>query len=338
MVGWKVCLQRHPNASRTPESECVPGVGRKRGEIMNRHWIVCGWILVSTALADAAEPVRVVVWDERQPRQKTAYPDFLGNQIAKYLKSRPGLDVKSVSLDDKGQGITTQTLDHCQVLIWWGHVRQGLIKPRQGQEIVRRIRAGRLSLIALHSAHWSTPFIEAMNSRSVEDALRQVDPAKRKTAVVQRLAPRPPLYRAPKRDAALTPAVSFKTSKTGQVEVFVRLPNCCFPAYRPDGKPSMIKTLVPSHPIARGLPKTWQVTHTEMYDEPFHVPAPDTVIFEEHWKSGERFRSGSLWNLGKGKVFYFRPGHETFGVFFEPLPLRVLENASRWLAAELPEK
>ena len=48
--------------------------------------------------------------------------------------------------------ISSRTLDQCQVLIWWGHVRQGLIKPRQGQEIVRRIRAGKLSLIAMHSA------------------------------------------------------------------------------------------------------------------------------------------------------------------------------------------
>ena len=74
-----------------------------------------------------------------------------------------------------------------------------------------------------------------------------------------------------------------------------------------------------------------------MYDEPFHVPAPDVVVFEERWEAGERFRSGMIWNLGKGKVFYFRPGHETYGVFFEPMPLQVLENASRWLGAQLPQ-
>jgi trehalose utilization protein len=42
-----------------------------------------------------------------------------------------------------------------------------------------------------------------------------------------------------------------------------------------------------------------------------------------------------VWNLGLGKVFYFRPGHETYPVFKEKLPLMVLENAVRWLAAEL---
>ena len=43
-----------------------------------------------------------------------------------------------------------------------------------------------------------------------------------------------------------------------------------------------------------------------------------------------------IWNIGKGKVFYFRPGHETYGVYFEPMPLKVLENASRWLGGQLP--
>jgi len=29
------------------------------------------------------------------------------------------------------------------------------------------------------------------------------------------------------------------------------------------------------------------------------------------------FRSVMVWNIGKGKVFYFRPGHETFAIFKE---------------------
>ena len=69
-----------------------------------------------------------------------------------------------------------------------------------------------------------------------------------------------------------------------------------------------------------------------MYDEPFHVPEPDEVILEERWAGGEWFRSGSLWKLGKGRVFYFRPGHETYPVFMQEAVLRILSNAVRWLA------
>ena len=52
---------------------------------MNRLYVVMSlvvWgVLVTVGMArqvQAAGPVRVVVWDERQPRQKQAYPEFLG--------------------------------------------------------------------------------------------------------------------------------------------------------------------------------------------------------------------------------------------------------------------
>jgi trehalose utilization protein len=70
-----------------------------------------------------------------------------------------------------------------------------------------------------------------------------------------------------------------------------------------------------------------------MYDEPFHVPTPDAVIFEEKWDKGEHFRAGCLWNVGLGKVFYFRPGHETFPVFKEEFPLKVIGNAVLFLGS-----
>ena len=75
-------------------------------------------VCVLAQVVEAAEPIRVVVWDERQPKQKQAYPDFLGNQIAGALGVRPGLSVKSVALDDAGQGISDKVLDQCDVLIW----------------------------------------------------------------------------------------------------------------------------------------------------------------------------------------------------------------------------
>jgi trehalose utilization protein len=89
---------------------------------------------------------------------------------------------------------------------------------------------------------------------------------------------------------------------------------------------------LPEHPIAKGLPAQWDIPKTEMYDEPFHVPAPDAVVFEERWDKGERFRSGCTWNVGKGRVFYFRPGHETYPIYSQPENLTVIENAARWAA------
>jgi hypothetical protein len=43
------------------------------------------------------------------------------------------------------------------------------------------------------------------------------------------------------------------------------------------------------------------------------------------------FRSGVTYRRGAGKIFYFQPGHETYPVFKQAEPLRVVENAVRWL-------
>ena len=115
------------------------------------------------------------------------------------------------------------------------------------------------------------------------------------------------------------------------MKVTVHLPYCCFPAYRADGKPSWVRVLNAGHPLAEGLPAEFEIPHTEMYDEPFHVPEPDEVVLEERWAGGEWFRSGMTWRIGEGRVVYFRPGHETFAVYKQQEPLRVVENAVRWL-------
>ncbi len=290
-------------------------------------------LIFATALpsrvAAAEGPIRVLVWDERQPKQKEAYSNWLGNAIAAHLRTLPGLSVTSAAPDDPAQGLGG--LDQTDVLVWWGHVRQMEIEPPVAQGIVRRIREGRLQLIALHSAHWSRPFVEAMNERARQDALAALPPSERATAVLKEsdLFPRPLL--APKYTDRLSPSVLYRKPTVGPVEVQLTLPNCCFPAYRGDGKPSEIRILQRNHPIARDLPERFELSQTEMYDEPFHVPAPDEVVLEERWATGEWFRSGAVWKVGQGRVFYFRPGHESYPVYQNPNALKVVENAVRWM-------
>ena len=278
--------------------------------------------------ATAAGPVRVLVWDEQQPSQKEAYENFIGNQIADHLASLPGLAVRSVRLDDADQGLSADALDNCDVLVWWGHARHRDIKPERAQQIVERIKRGQLSLVALHSAHWSMPFIEAMSQRAQEVALASLPPEDRAGATLETIAA--PLD-APHYDSLLTPQTQYRKPMGGPVVVKVRLPGCSIPAWRATGEPSKLRVLLPDHPIAAGLPHEFTNEKDEMYDEPFHVPEPDAVVLEERWAGGEWFRSGSVWNVGKGKVFYFRPGHETFPVYKSPLMLKVVENAVRWL-------
>ena len=294
-------------------------------------WFVCFVACLASALP-AQQPIRVLVWDEQQPAQRKAYPEFLGNEIAAYLSKQPGLKVTSSRIDDPGQGISDEQLAAHDIIIWWGHVRHREIPEASGQRIVKQIQAGKVSLIALHSAHWSVPFIEAMNQRSIDDALATLSEVERKTARIEAI--RPKQYTPPAKDAKLTPSVEKSIGGDGVVTLKIELPNCCYHAYRPDGKPSHVEVLHPAHPLAEGLPAKFDIPHTEMYADPFHVPKPDLVMFHETWDAGESFRSGSVWNLGAGKVFYFRPGHETFPVYQQPETLRIIENAVRWLAEQ----
>ena len=123
------------------------------------------------------DDVRVLVWDERQPAQKQAYPHFLGNTLASHLNSLPGISALATSLDAPDKGISEGRLDAADVLIWWGHVRQAEITPEDCRPIIERIKAGRLGFIALHSAHWATPFMEAMNERTRMDAAKKFSPS-----------------------------------------------------------------------------------------------------------------------------------------------------------------
>lgn len=283
--------------------------------------------MVVPAARAADKPIRVLVWDEQQPEQKQAYGTmFLGETIAAHLGSQQGLSVKTARLDGPEQGLDAATLDATDVVIWWGHVRNTAVNDELAERIVTRVQSGRLGFVALHSAHWAKPFIRLMQERAKADALALVPAAERGTVSFQLLNTNP-IGKVPKRDAALTPSL---TNSAGVWQL--TLPGCIFPAYRGGAGAGHLRTLMPEHPIAAGLPALWDVPQTEMYDEPFHVPKPDAVIFEERWDTGEYFRSGSLWQVGGGKVFYFRPGHETYPIYKQAEPLRVLENAVRFLA------
>ena len=101
--------------------------------------------------------------------------------------------------------------------------------------------------------------------------------------------------------------------------------------WREDGKPEFLKCVAPSHPIAKGL-GDFTIPETEMYNEPFAVPAPEKTIFFSYWEAGEQFRSCNTWTVGKGRVVHFRPGHESYPIYFQELPLRVVKNCVYWCA------
>ena len=104
----------------------------------------------------------------------------------------------------------------------------------------------------------------------------------------------------------------------------------CNLSWREAGERERLWTTSPAHPIARGLPARFELEHEEMYGEPFGVPEPAETVFVSWFQGGEVFRSGLAWRRGAGKVFYFRPGHETYPTYHDANVRRVLVNAVRW--------
>ncbi|MCY3945035.1 MAG: ThuA domain-containing protein [Anaerolineaceae bacterium] len=92
----------------------------------------------------------------------------------------------------------------------------------------------------------------------------------------------------------------------------------------------------PGHPIAAGIDRYIELDRVEMYGERFDIPAPDTLVFISWFEGGNVFRSGCCWNRGRGRIFYFRPGHESFPHFHNEQILRVISNAVNWAVADNP--
>jgi len=93
-----------------------------------------------------------------------------------------------------------------------------------------------------------------------------------------------------------------------------------------------IWVIEPGHPIADGLGPYIDIPAEEMYGEHFDIPDPDTLVFISWFKGGEVFRSGCCYHRGRGKIFYFRPGHETYPTYYQSEVQRVIANAAHWAA------
>ncbi|OBZ12406.1 MULTISPECIES: ThuA domain-containing protein [Bacillales] len=90
----------------------------------------------------------------------------------------------------------------------------------------------------------------------------------------------------------------------------------------------------PAHPIAAGIGEYIELEQEEMYGEHFDIPVPDELVFVSWFEGGEVFRSGCTYYRGQGKVFYFRPGHETYPTYHNGDVMRVIANAVQWCGAE----
>lgn len=100
--------------------------------------------------------------------------------------------------------------------------------------------------------------------------------------------------------------------------------------WRAQGERERLFVVDPGHEIANGLPAHFDIPQEEMYGEFFDVPPPDELVMISWFEGGNVFRSCCTWRRGKGRVVYFRPGHESFPSYHQPEVVQVIANAIKW--------
>ena len=242
-------------------------------------------------------PVRVLVWDEAPPHApKSVYPNSINGAIADGLNALGDGQIvaTAVNLNAPDQGITDTLFNDYDVLLWWGHARHDEVSDETAARVKAAVHKG-LGFIPLHSGHYSKPF------RAVLDATGHLGGGWRETT-----------------DPADT---------------------------------EEIRVCAPHHPIAEGI-EDFTLPAEEMYGAPFGVPPVEAIIFQSYFPLGGEyfpsfattvgegidpdFTTGPGGGVGRGKgigrVFYFRPGHETYPTYFDPTVRRILRNAVLWTA------
>ncbi|OYT64100.1 trehalose utilization protein ThuA [Candidatus Bathyarchaeota archaeon ex4484_205] len=108
---------------------------------------------------------------------------------------------------------------------------------------------------------------------------------------------------------------------------------CRIGSWDEDGMPEKLY-VIEDHPITEGV-ENFILPHTETYGEPFDVPPPESILFISIFHDGTIFKSGVTWRRKKGRIFYFRPGHETYPIFYEEKVLEIIRRGVYWASFSL---
>jgi trehalose utilization protein len=236
----------------------------------------------------------VVVWSEGTA-PKNVYPNDINSAIVEGLAGKlEGWEIVKAGLSDPDQGIPDSLLNRCDVLIWWGHKKHAEVKDELVAKIEKRVKEDGMGFISLHSSHFAKANINLMSAG--------------------------------------------ETSKELLDQVHPKNRVAAWGAYKGDSTTLKITVKDDSHPIAKGIPKEFTLIHNERYSEPYAVPQAKAVVFEGVYdlKDGgkDASRQGLCWEVGKGKMFYFQPGHETNPTFFDENVRKIMVNAVLWVAPE----
>jgi trehalose utilization protein len=219
--------------------------------------------------------LNITIWNEylherKNPAVAAIYPKGIHGALAEALAD-DSLRIRTATLEEPEHGLTDETLNTTDVLIWWGHLAHRQVEDAVVEKVYKRVLEG-MGLIVLHSGHASKIFSKLLGTPTGQLKWREADDKER------------------------------------------------------------IWVIDPAHPIAEGLGEYIELPKEEMYGEHFNIPASDELVFVSWFEGGEVFRSGVTYHRGRGKIFYFRPGHETYPTYHNKEIQKVIANGVRWAA------
>jgi len=112
--------------------------------------------------------IRVTIWNEFIHERENShvgkiYPGGIHHLLATALRTHPELEIRTATLQDEGQGLSSNVLDQTDVLLYWGHAAHDEIHEEAVVRIQRRVLDG-MGFVPLHSAHWSKIFKPSMGT------------------------------------------------------------------------------------------------------------------------------------------------------------------------------
>lgn len=113
-------------------------------------------------------PIRVTVWGEYRheklnPKVAAIYPSGMHQAIAAFLGARPDIIARAVALDYPEHGLSQETIDQTDALVWWGHLAHDQVSDAIVERVYHRVLAG-MGLVVLHSGHFSKIFRKLMGT------------------------------------------------------------------------------------------------------------------------------------------------------------------------------
>jgi len=112
--------------------------------------------------------IKVLVWGENVHENTNAdvrslYPKGMHACIGDALATHHDLQVSTATLQEPEHGLTMDTLNSTDVLLWWGHAAHDQVDDKIVERVQQRVWEG-MGLIALHSAHFSKIFKRLMGT------------------------------------------------------------------------------------------------------------------------------------------------------------------------------